>query len=90
MDIDTGTGTVLAEVVDGVGVITLNRPERRNALHPEMFDAIPRVIEEFLADDAVGCIMVTGSGTAFCSGGDVAARASARDGARGRGGTRGR
>ena len=82
MDIDTGTETVLAEFVDGVGVITFNRPERRNALHPEMFDAVPRVIEGFLADDAVGCIMLTGSGTAFCSGGDVAAGASAR-GARG-------
>ena len=78
MDIDTGTETVLAEVVDGVGVITFNRPERRNALHPEMFDAVPRVIEGFLADDAVGCIVVTGAGTAFCSGGDVTAGASAR------------
>jgi hypothetical protein len=35
--IDTGTDTVLAEIVDGVGVVTLNRPERRNALNRDVF-----------------------------------------------------
>jgi 2-(1,2-epoxy-1,2-dihydrophenyl)acetyl-CoA isomerase len=40
MSIDTGTDMVRGEVTDGVGIITLNRPERRNALHPEMFDAV--------------------------------------------------
>ena len=78
MDDDSGTDTVLAEVADGVGIITLNRPERRNALHAEMYEAVPRLIERFVADPGVGCIMVTGSGTAFCSGGDVAGGASSR------------
>lgn len=69
--IGTGTDTVLAEVVDGVGVITLNRPERRNALHAEMYVAVPRLLEQFTADDAIGSVLITGSGNAFCAGGDV-------------------
>ncbi|UUO03562.1 enoyl-CoA hydratase-related protein [Mycolicibacterium novocastrense] len=69
--IETGTDTVLAEVVDRVGIITLNRPERRNALHAEMYVAVPALLEEFGADDSIGCVLITGSGSAFCAGGDV-------------------
>ncbi|MGV0836916.1 enoyl-CoA hydratase-related protein [Mycolicibacterium thermoresistibile] len=69
--IATGTDTVLAAVVDGVGVVTLNRPQRRNALHVDMYDAVPRVLERFAADDEVGCVLITGAGAAFCAGGDV-------------------
>lgn len=71
MQIETGTETVLAEVVDGVGVITLNRPDRRNALHPEMYDGVPRALERLIREPEVGCIMITGAGRAFCAGGDV-------------------
>lgn len=77
-DLDTGTDTVTARIVEGVGVVTLNRPQRRNALHPEMFDGVPRVLERFADDPAVGCVLITGAGTAFCAGGDV------RDGRAGR------
>ncbi|WP_319447728.1 MULTISPECIES: enoyl-CoA hydratase-related protein [unclassified Mycobacterium] len=69
--IDTGTDTVVAEILDGVGILTLNRPERRNALHPEMFDAVPVVLERFADDADVGCVIITGAGAAFCAGGDV-------------------
>jgi 2-(1,2-epoxy-1,2-dihydrophenyl)acetyl-CoA isomerase len=78
MQIETGTETVTAERTDGVGIITLNRPERRNALHSEMFDAVPRALERFVGDPEVGCVMITGAGTAFCSGGDVGSGASRR------------
>jgi 2-(1,2-epoxy-1,2-dihydrophenyl)acetyl-CoA isomerase len=71
MEVDTGTETVVAEITDGVGIVTLHRPERRNALHPEMYEAVPRVLGRFEADADVGCIVVTGAGTAFCAGGDV-------------------
>jgi len=71
MQVDTGTDTVLAEVVDGVGVVTLNRPERRNALHPEMYDGVPRALDALLAEPDVGCILITGAGKGFCAGGDV-------------------
>jgi 2-(1,2-epoxy-1,2-dihydrophenyl)acetyl-CoA isomerase len=70
-EIDTGTGTVIGEIRDGVGVVTLNRPERRNALHAEMYDAVPLLLDRFFADDEVGCILLTGAGKAFCAGGDV-------------------
>jgi 2-(1,2-epoxy-1,2-dihydrophenyl)acetyl-CoA isomerase len=67
----TGTDVVRVEIASRVAVITLNRPERRNALHYEMFDAIPRALDEFAARDDVGCIVLTGAGSAFCAGGDV-------------------
>jgi 2-(1,2-epoxy-1,2-dihydrophenyl)acetyl-CoA isomerase len=70
-DVDSGTDTIRSFIESGVGVIELNRPERRNALHPEMYDAIPRLVERYGSDDAVGCILLTGAGTAFCAGGDV-------------------
>ncbi|MCV7380870.1 enoyl-CoA hydratase [Mycobacterium alsense] len=69
--LDTGTDTVTAEIADGVGVITLNRPERRNALHAEMYEAVPRLLERYAGDDAVGSVLITGAGSAFCAGGDV-------------------
>ena len=78
MEIETGTDTVVAEVIGRVGIVTLHRPERRNALHADMYDAVPAVLERFIADDAIGCIMITGAGTAFCSGGDVGGGSSRR------------
>lgn len=68
---DTGTEQLLADVDEGVAVLTLNRPERRNALTVEMIDALGRVLAELEHDDDVGAIVLTGAGGAFCSGGDV-------------------
>ena len=69
--IDTGTDHLLAEVDGAVGVVTLNRPERRNALSDEMLHALAEVLENFETDAAVRCVVVTGAGGAFCAGGDV-------------------
>lgn len=69
--LDTGTDTVTAEIVDAVGVITFNRPERRNALNAEMYEAVPRLLDRYGSDDNVGCVLMTGAGSAFCAGGDV-------------------
>lgn len=75
-DRDTGTRTVRAWTTDdGVGVIELARPERRNALHEDMYWAVPQLIEAYDADDAVKCVLVTAEGSAFCAGGDVQAGA---------------
>jgi 2-(1,2-epoxy-1,2-dihydrophenyl)acetyl-CoA isomerase len=52
-------------------VITLTRPDRRNALHDEMYAPMLDAIERFVDDADVGCIVVTGEGPAFCAGGDV-------------------
>jgi 2-(1,2-epoxy-1,2-dihydrophenyl)acetyl-CoA isomerase len=77
-EIETGTDTVRGEVRERVGIITLNRPQRRNALHPDMYDAVPRLLERFFDDDGVGCVLVTGAGRAFCAGGDVRSDRGAR------------
>lgn len=67
----TGTDHLLAQVADGVGVVTLNRPERRNALSDEMLQALAGVLATFAGDPEVRCVVVTGAGGAFCAGGDV-------------------
>jgi len=82
--VDIGTDDVLARVEDGVGVVVLNRPERRNALSPDMLDALVTAIARLEADDDVGALLVTGAGGAFCAGGDVKGFA-ARGGAGGGG-----
>ncbi|WP_435154022.1 enoyl-CoA hydratase/isomerase family protein [Amycolatopsis sacchari] len=64
---------VLVSVVDGVGRITLNRPERRNALSPEMITGLARALSELTELDTVAALLITGTGRAFCSGGDVKA-----------------
>src|SRR3954463_15748991 len=73
--LDTGTDDLLARVEDGVAVLTMNRPDRRNALSRAMLDALARTIAEVEVSDDVGCVVVTGAGGAFCAGGDVKAMA---------------
>ena len=69
--IETGTDTVRIEIVDRIGIITFTRPERRNALSDEMYAPMIAAIDSFASDPAVGCVVVTGEGSGFCSGGDV-------------------
>lgn len=64
---------LLVEVRDGVAVLTLNRPERLNALSRPMLDAAIATLERCADDAAVGCLVVTGAGRGFCAGGDVTA-----------------
>ena len=71
--LDTGTEDLLAEVDDGVAILTMNRPARRNAMSEPMMAAMDRILGEVEADDAVGCVVLTGAGGAFCAGGDVKA-----------------
>ncbi len=69
--IDTGTDQLLCRIEDGVGVVTFNRPEARNALSDILTPALRRIIPELAAMSEVGCILLTGAGNAFCAGGDV-------------------
>jgi len=78
-DIDTGTDDLLARVEDGVAVVTMNRPDRRNALSRAMLDALARTLADVEVDDDVGCVVLTGAGGAFCAGGDVKDMASGED-----------
>jgi 2-(1,2-epoxy-1,2-dihydrophenyl)acetyl-CoA isomerase len=82
--LDSGTQDLLAEVDDGVAVITMNRPERRNAMSEAMMTAMDRMLRDFETDDAVGCVVLTGAGGAFCAGGDVKAMAERSAGDRAR------
>jgi enoyl-CoA hydratase/carnithine racemase len=69
--IETGTDQLLCAVEDGVATITLSRPEQRNALSNELTPALRQMLLTVEADPAVRCVVITGAGRAFCSGGDV-------------------
>ena len=69
--IDTGTDELLCEVRDRVAVVTLNRPQARNALSDHLTPALREVIRTCGGDAEVGALLITGSGAAFCAGGDV-------------------
>ena len=69
--INTGTNDLLAHVEDGVGTLTMNRPERRNAMSGAMLTAMSSVLAAFETDPEVACVVLTGAGGAFCAGGDV-------------------
>jgi enoyl-CoA hydratase/carnithine racemase len=55
----------------GVVTITLNRPEKRNALSIALRDAISDALDSLAADEAVRCVVITGAGPAFCAGFDL-------------------
>ena len=69
--IDTGTDDLQAAVEHGVAVLTMARPERRNALSPAMLAALGRTLDLCESDTEVGAVVLTGAGAAFCAGGDV-------------------
>jgi len=78
--IDTGTEDLLADVTAGIGVITLNRPEARNAMSGGMNAALSKTLAAWEFDPEVKCIVITGAGKGFCAGGDVKGMASSGDG----------
>src|SRR3954447_6293592 len=63
--------TILAEIEDGVGILTLNRPEKLNAMSRKLGSELHDALKRFEADDGVGCIVLTGAGGAFSAGGDI-------------------
>ncbi len=69
--IDTGTADLVAHVDGAVGVLTFNRPDRRNALSDAMYHALAGALPQMADDPEVRVLMITGAGGAFCAGGDV-------------------
>lgn len=63
---------VLCEVSEGVATVTLNRPEAMNTVNFEMCRELHAALVEADADPAVGAVILTGAGKAFCAGGDIA------------------
>jgi enoyl-CoA hydratase/carnithine racemase len=62
---------ILVDREDGVGLITLNRPEKLNAMNRRLSGELRDAVKEFDADDGIGCIVITGAGRAFSAGGDI-------------------
>ncbi len=79
MQIETGTEQLACDLEDRVLTITLNRPEARNALSPELTGAFRAVLAGQAGDASVGAVVVTGAGGAFCAGGDVKGMAARKD-----------
>src|SRR5262252_89799 len=77
--IDTGTNELLCVIRGRVAVITLNRPEARNSLSDELTPALRTMIRTCGENPQVGAIIITGAGTAFCSGGNVKGMGAHRD-----------
>ena len=69
--IDTGTNELLCEISSRVAVVTLNKPHRKNALGDVLTPALRALLPQLERRADVGCVMITGAGNAFCSGGDV-------------------
>lgn len=64
--------TIILTKENGVATITLNRPERRNAVSMEMYKELGQVTSELAIDDSVKAVVITGAGGAFCAGADQA------------------
>ncbi len=62
---------VKTETQDGVGIITINRPEALNAVNSEIMEGLISSAAKFDDDPAVGCILITGEGKAFVAGADI-------------------
>ena len=71
MSYDTGTEELLCDIDDGVATFTLNRPHKKNSLSDQLTPALRQGLLDLELRPDVRCIMITGAGDAFCSGGDV-------------------
>jgi enoyl-CoA hydratase/carnithine racemase len=67
---------VLRDDRDGVCTLTLNRPEKLNALTPALFAELRAHVDALAVDEAVGCVVLGGAGRSFCAGNDLAGIAS--------------
>lgn len=70
---------VLYDVSDHVATITLNRPDNRNSMTPDVLSGLSEAMERVMGDADVRCVVVTGRGRSFCAGADFRSRAAADD-----------
>ena len=78
-ELETGTRQLLAHIHGKVGILTLNRPEAKNALSDDLTPALRKKIAELNDDNRVTSMIITGSGDAFCAGGDVKSMNSSKN-----------
>ncbi len=67
----TETALVLRHDDGGVATLTLNRPEKLNALTPELFIELRSHVDALAGDESVGCVVLAGAGRSFCAGNDL-------------------
>ena len=77
IELETGTRQLLSHIHGNIGIITLNRPESKNALSDELTPALRTQIANLNLDDRVNSLIITGAGDAFCAGGDIKSMNSA-------------
>lgn len=63
--------TIACERTDGIAILTLNRPDKLNALSYQLLDTLSDLLDDLEADDSVRAVVVTGSGRAFSAGADI-------------------
>ena len=71
IELDTGTRQLLSHIHGNIGIITLNRPESKNALSDKLTPALRKQIANLNNDNRVNSLIITGAGDSFCAGGDV-------------------
>ena len=69
--LNTGTDQLLCEIREKIALVTLNRPEKRNALGDKITPALRNILSILEDNQTVKVIVITGSGRAFCAGGDI-------------------
>jgi len=62
---------IKSEIINNTAIITLNRPEKRNALHPFLVEQLKSNLIEYGKDDSVKSLIITGEGNTFCAGADL-------------------
>jgi 2-(1,2-epoxy-1,2-dihydrophenyl)acetyl-CoA isomerase len=68
---DAAPAPVLLHVADGVGTVTLNRPDAMNSLDLQTKEVLVSVVAQVAADPEIRCVVLTGAGRAFCAGQDL-------------------
>ncbi|MBF0278627.1 MAG: enoyl-CoA hydratase/isomerase family protein [SAR324 cluster bacterium] len=71
--------SIIVEVEEEVATLTLNRPDKLNALNPSLLQETAAAIREMNDDDKIKSLIITGNGRAFCSGADLSEPVSAAD-----------
>lgn len=62
---------IKSEIISNTAIITLNRPEKRNAIHPFMVEQIKSKLNEYAGNNVVRSLIITGEGNTFCAGADL-------------------
>jgi len=80
MTIDLGTQKILARIEEGIGWLTFNQPEKRNAISLKVWEAVAAAAERFGTDPQVRMVVISGAGgKAFASGADISEFDEKRD-----------